>query len=76
MTEMTINLEMNDDFLSAWKKIMHSHWWGGGLWWLKAWKKDVLPLTYAEKEALAKLLIQLQPQVNSYRDDCCQKANQ
>jgi len=64
----TREFQITDEFVSAWKKIMYSHWWGGGLWWVSGQKKEMLPLTYAEKEALATLLAPLQPQVNAYRD--------
>lgn len=64
----TIELQIDASFVSAWKKIMYSHWWGGGLTRVPLYKADMLPLTWAEKEALAKLLLQLQPQVNAFRD--------
>lgn len=60
---------IDDAFESAWKKIMHSHWWGGGMRYVPDWKKEMLPLTWAEKTALAKFIAQFQPQVNTFRDE-------
>jgi hypothetical protein len=75
MSEMKIDVVITEPFVSAWKKITHSHWWGGGLTRVPLYGEDMLPLTWAEKEALAKMLIQLQPQVNAFRDAMRGKSN-